>query len=55
MVDGQNFIYCVGFEENIQKPHKKLLPENVQILIVFDHFLLTEGSKSNSDLMTLVS
>ena len=44
-VNGQNFICCVRFEENVQKSPKKLIPEKAQILMVFGRFLLTERSK----------
>ena len=41
-VDDQNLIYCVRFEENVQKPFKKLIPRNVQISSVFGRYLHME-------------
>ena len=44
-IDCQNFIWCVRFEENVQKSSKKLIPEKANFLMVFGCFLLTERSK----------
>ena len=43
VVDGQNSIYCVRFEETVQKSKKKMIPGNVQILSVFGQFLGLEN------------
>ena len=39
VVDDQNLINCVRFEENVQKPQKNLIPGNVQISSAFGRFI----------------
>ena len=48
-IAGQNVIYCIHFEENVQKPSKTECFQNSAISEVFGRFLLNRSSKSNFD------
>ena len=48
-VDGQDFIYCVQIQENVQKQSESERFQNSAISEVFGLFLETEHNKLNSD------
>ena len=48
----QNWIYCIRFVENVQKPFKTECFRIQLFLDVFGRFLLNVGSKFNSDKLT---
>ena len=39
VLDGQNLIYCIHFQENVQKPQKITESEKAPFWMVFVHFL----------------
>jgi hypothetical protein len=49
VLDGQNLIYCIHFQENVQKPQKITESEKAPFWMVFVRFLENRCRKTNSD------